>query len=175
MKKLFLLLAIVGMTAIQSCDGPEGPQGPPGPAGSSVEAEVFEIRNVNFIGDSNGFYGISYDLNPAILNSDMILVYRLKAVAGNLDVWESLPKTYYLPNGELDYNFDFTAEDIEIYLGFTSPEVLTAQYTSNQIFRVVIIPGYLSNKVSAIDTNNFDHIKTALKLTEEDFTGSQRN
>ena len=93
MKRIFLLLAFIGIGVTQSCEGPDGPKGTPGPPGASVEAEVFEIRNVNFIGDGNGYYGIIYDLNPAILNSDMILVYRLAGSSGGADIWESLPKT----------------------------------------------------------------------------------
>ena len=167
MKKLFLLLAVVaGMTFTQSCEGPEGPQGP---TGYSAEAEVFEIRNVNFLNDGSGFYGIIYDLNPAILNSDMILVYRLSGVTdGGLDIWETIPKTIYFDNGqELDYNFDFTTNDISIYLSYTDQSVLTPTFIQNQVFRVVIVPGYLTNKVGATDYNS---VKKALKLTEADFT-----
>src|SRR5262245_51787245 len=105
MKKIFLLLAVVAGTIFTSCEGPEGPQGP---TGYSVEAETFEIRNVNFVNDGSGYYGIIYDLDPAILNSDSILIYRLKSTSG-IDVWEPIPTTYYFDDGvneqELDYNF----------------------------------------------------------------------
>lgn len=169
MKKIFLLLAVVaGMSFIQSCEGPEGPQGPPGPTGYSAEAEVFEIRNVNFINDGGGFFGIIYDLNPTILNSDMILVYRLSGVSGGLDIWEPIPKTYYFSSGqELDYNFDFTTNDISIYLGYTDQAVLTPDFISNQVFRVVVIPGYLTNKIGATDYNS---VKKVLNISEADFT-----
>ncbi len=171
MKKIFLLLAVVGMTFLQSCEGDEGPAGPQGPAGPS--AEVFEIRNVNFINDGTGNYGIIYDLNPAILNADMILVYRLSGVSNGLDIWESIPKTIYFSNGEeLDYNFDFTTNDISIYLGYTDQSVLTPNFIQNQVFRVVIIPGYLSNKV-ANDTS-YGNVKEVLKLTDADFENSAR-
>ena len=171
MKKIFLLLAVVGMTFLQSCEGDTGPQGE---TGYSAEAEVFQIRNVNFINDGGGNYRIIYDLNPAILNSDMILMYRLAGVtSGGLDIWEPIPKTYYFNNGEeLDYNFDFTTNDISVYLGYTDQSVLTPAFIQNQIFRVVIIPGYLSNKIGA-DTS-YQNVKEKLKLTEEDFTQSAR-
>lgn len=172
MKKIFLLLAVVGMTFLQGCEGDTGPQGPAGQPGPA--AEVFEIRNVNFLNDGSGNYGIIYDLNPAILNSDMILVYRLAGVSGNRDIWESMPKTYYFSDGEeLDYNFDFTTDDISIYLGYTNQSVLTPNFIQGQIFRVVVIPGYLSNKVA--QTDSFDTVKEKLKLKDEDFTQSARN
>lgn len=167
MKRIFLLLAVVaGMTFLQSCEGDPGPQGP---TGYSAEAEVFEIRNVNFINDGTGFYGIIYDLNPTILNSDMLLVYRLAgATQGGLDIWESLPKTYYFSSGdELDYNFDFSTNDISIYLGYTNQSILSPAFIQNQVFRVVVIPGYLTNKIGATD---YDSIKEKLKLTDADFT-----
>lgn len=171
MKKIFLLLAVVAGTLLTSCEGPQGPQGP---TGYSVESEVFEIRDVDFFDDGQGFYGIIYDLNPEILSSDMILVYRLKEVTNNgTDVWESIPKTVYFSNGEeLDYNFDFTRYDISIYLGYTNPSVLTPAFTQNQIFRVVVVPGYLTNKITSTDYNT---ITRELKISEEDFTRSARN
>ncbi len=174
MKKIFLLLAVVGMAFLQSC---EGDMGPPGPTGYSAEAEVFEIRNVNFLDDGNGNFSIIYDLNPAILNSDMILMYRLSGVSNGLDIWEPIPTTYYFDNGnlpddELDYNFDFTTRDIQVYLGYTHPSVLTPPFIYNQIFRVVIIPGYLSNKIGT--DISYENVKEKLKITEEDFKQSAR-
>lgn len=170
MKKIFLLLAVVGMTVLQSCEGDAGPQGEPG---YSAEAEVFEIRNVNFINDGGGNYTIIYDLNPAILNSDMILMYRLAGVSNGLDIWEQMPKTYYFNNGEeLDYNFDFTTNDINVNLGYTDSSVLQPAFIQNQVFRVVVIPGYLSNKVGA--DLSYDNVKSKLNITDEDFKQSAR-
>ncbi|SCY88165.1 hypothetical protein [Flavobacterium caeni] len=171
MKKIFLLLAVVAGTILTSCEGPQGPQGP---TGYSVESENFEIRDVDFFGDANGYYGILYELNPEILNSDMVLVYRLAGVTNDgLDIWETIPETIYFPNGEeLDYDFDFTRRDISIYLGYTSESVLTPAYTQNQVFRVVIIPGYLSNKVGATD---YDSVTRALKISDADFTQLTKN
>ncbi|HMI06399.1 MAG TPA: hypothetical protein VK528_02545 [Flavobacterium sp.] len=169
MKKIFLLLAVVGMTLTQSCEGDPGPQGP---TGYSAEAEVFEIRNVNFVNDGSGFYGIVYGLNPSILASDMILVYRQSGSFNGNPIWESLPKTYYFSNGEeLDVNFDFTMNDISIYLDYTDPSVLTADFVQNQLFRVVIVPGYLSNKMSS---TKYDDVKKELNIDESDFAKSIR-
>ncbi len=162
-------MAVVAGTFFTGCEGPEGPQGP---QGYTVEAETFEIRNVNFVNDGTGYFGIIYDLNPAILNSDSILLYRLKSNGGT-DVWEPIPKTYYFSNGEeLDYNFDFTTSDISIYLGYTDPSVLQAAFIQNQVFRVVVIPGYLTNKLSGTDYNT---VTRELKLTDADFTSPAKS
>ena len=66
MKRIILLLAIVGTFAFQGCSGPEGPQGA---TGYSAEAEVFEVATS--FSASNNFAKL-VTLNPAILNSDMV-------------------------------------------------------------------------------------------------------
>lgn len=140
MKRILLLLAIVGMTALQGCSNDDDR------VDNDTIAEVFEInQNTNFNSLNN--YRISYTLNPPIYNSDMILIYRLDGQDAGQDVWVPLPKTYYFNGGdELDYSFDFSTREIFIYLGFTNSAVLLPEFTQNQVFRVVIIPGFLSNK-----------------------------
>lgn len=162
MKKIILLLAVVLTAGLQSCTGPEGPPG------YSAEAEVFEISNVNFTSDSQGSYGIVYDLNPQLAIADMILIYRRSATFNGSPVWESLPKTYYFDNGEeLDYNFDFTRMDLTINIGYTDVSVLTPQFMQNQLFRVVIIPGYLSNKNQTVDLNDYNAVIKAYHINEQ--------
>jgi hypothetical protein len=162
MKRIILLLAIVGTFAFQGCSGPEGPQGA---TGYSAEAEVFEVT-ASFSA-SNNFESL-VTLNPAILNSDMVLVYRLFDVVNGADVWRSLPQTVYLPQGELDYNFDFTKYDINIFLDSNFDlTTLSASWAQNQVFRVVIIPGYLTNRNSkAIDFNDYNAVVKAFNIHE---------
>lgn len=156
MKKILLFVLAIAATSFTSCTGPEGPRGQDG---TSVLAEVFEIKNVNFV-NQNGNYSVLYNLNPAIYLDDMILVYRRSGVSGGNNIWESLPKTYYFDNGgELDFNFDFTVQDIVISLGYTDTSVLLPEYLNNQLFRVVIIPGNLSNKKSVDLTDYYAVIK----------------
>ena len=85
MKKLFPFLAIAGMFAVQSC---EGPAGPPGPAGYTAESEVFEV-STSFSSITN--YSQTYPLNPDIRPEDNILVYELYNVQDNIDTWALLP------------------------------------------------------------------------------------
>jgi hypothetical protein len=162
MKRIILLLAIVGTFAFQGCSGPEGPQGA---TGFSAEAEVFEVT-ASFSA-SNNFESL-VTLNPAILNSDMVLVYRLFDVVNGADVWRSLPQTVYLPQGELDYNFDFTKYDINIFLDSNFDlTTLSASWAQSQVFRVVIIPGYLTNKNSkTIDFNDYNAVVKAFNIKE---------
>lgn len=160
-KKMLLLFVAAGMVFLAGCEGPEGPPG------TNVEAEVFELRNVNF--NSQGNYGIFYELDPAILEADMILIYRLTGVDGGAPVWQLIPQTYYPAEGEIDFNYDFTMYDINIYLEGTYDLALTPEYTQNQDFRVVIIPGYGSNfRKKQSDYNDYDAVMQAFHLKESD-------
>ena len=164
MKKIFVLLAIVGTVVLSGCEGPEGPQGAPGAQGADglSDAEVFELRNVNFTFNSaNGDYEIYQTLNPQILLADNLLIYRLSGtIDSSTPIWQSIPRTLFLQQGELDYDFDFSKEDFTIYAGGTYNLATTPNYLNNQTFRIVIVPGYLSNKGNAaqVDTDNYQAV-----------------
>lgn len=160
MKNLILFLAVFVAT-LSSCEGPQGPPGPQGPTGTSLESEVIQLNGVNF--NAGGNYGIFYDLVPAILSSDMVLVYRQSGTDGGNPVWQLIPKTYYIEEGEIDFNFDFTVNDVNIYIESTYDPLLTPEFINNQSFRIVIIPGYFSNRAS-FDFNDYDATVRALGL-----------
>ena len=152
MKKIILLFTIVGLFGFQSCSGPEGPQGP---TGYNVEAEVFEVY-ADFTTTNN--FSTLNNLNPPILSSDMILVYRLFEADNGADVWRLMPQTVYLTEGELIYNYDFTKNDINIFLDADFDlRTLTVAYSRNQLFRIVIIPGYFSSR-STIDFKDYNEV-----------------
>ncbi|HEY0091957.1 MAG TPA: hypothetical protein VGB43_05660 [Flavobacterium sp.] len=158
MKKILLIIAFISVSIFSSCEGPQGPPGPQGANGSTVEAEVVQISNVDFT--AAGSYGIF--VNLAILPSDMVLVYRQSGVDGGNPVWQIIPKTYYPTEGEVDFNYDFTQNDVNIYLESTYDLALTPQFTQDQNFRIVIIPGYFSKK--ALKVENYDSVIEALNL-----------
>ncbi|RZK10055.1 MAG: hypothetical protein EOO46_11910 [Flavobacterium sp.] len=148
MKRIFLLLAVVAMTALQSCEGdqgPVGPQGPQGPGDGDTISEVFELQNVNFQLNANNEYTIYRELNPVIFDSDNILIYRMTGtIDAQTPIWQLIPRTLFLNEGELDYDFDFSMEDFTIYAGGTYNLATTPQFINNQTFRIVIVPGYFS-------------------------------
>lgn len=149
MNRIFLLFIVVGLFGFESCTGPEGPQGP---QGYSVEAEVFEV-SADFTTANN--FSTLVNLSPSILTSDMILVYRRFDIYNGEDVWRLIPQTIYLPQGNFDYNFDFTKSDINLFLDSDFDlRTLPIEYSQNQLFRVVIIPGYFSGR-NSIDYNNY--------------------
>ncbi len=169
MKRIMLLLTIFGAVLASSCEGPpgfDGIQGPPGPSGPSGSAsEVFELRNVNFSLNANNEYTIYRQLNPVILLSDNILIYRL---SGTIDpqtpIWQLIPRTLYLQQGELDYDFDFSLEDFTIYAGGTYNLATTPSYLNNQTFRIVILQGYLSNKKGGVAIEDYNAVMAAYHI-----------
>lgn len=164
MKKILTLFAVVGLIAFSSCEGPEGPPGLPGP-----EAEVFELKSVNFAFNNDDGYNIYQKLTPLILPSDVILIYRLN---GTIDaatpIWQQIPRTLYTSQGELDYDFDFSKEDFTIYAGGNYNLSLTPEFLNNQTFRIVIIPGYFSTAGKSAKPDYSDYNAVIKKYNIDD-------
>jgi len=162
MKKITLLFALIGMIAMQSCTVNETSKQPD----NDTISEVFEVTR-NF-STANSFSTL-VSFGTPIYSSDMVLVYHLYDVVNGTDVWRLLPQTYYFTNGdELDYNFDFTRNDVNIFLDANFPlTTLSSAWTQNQTFRVVIIPGFFSNKVSnQVDFSDYNAVMKSLKIKE---------
>lgn len=165
MRKIVTMLVLIGITVLSSC---EGPQGPAGQNGYSAESEVFELKNINFGYNDVDGYNISQVLNPQINSSDNILIYRLSGtIDSSTPIWQLIPRTLYLNQGELDYDYDFSREDFKIYAGGTFDLALTSQYIQNQTFRIVIIPGYFSGKSKkTIDKNDYNAVIKAYHIDD---------
>ncbi|SEA03779.1 hypothetical protein SAMN05443667_101698 [Flavobacterium gillisiae] len=165
MKKISTILAIIGMIVLSSCSGPEGPPGYDGLDGQDgLVGEVFELKNVNFSYNATDGYTIYRALNPKIFASDVVLIYRMRGtIDANTPIWQLIPRTLFLPQGELDYDFDFSKEDFTIYAGGNYDLSTTPSYLNNQTFRIVIVPGSFS---TSINKNNYADVITALNIKE---------
>ena len=152
------MLAIVGTFAFQGCTVKDQTQ-------VNNLAEVFEVTTSFSAANS---YSRIITLNPPIYSSDMVLVYRSFDVINNQNVWRQLPQTVYIAQGELDYNFDFTRNDINLFLDSNFDlATLGAAYSQNQLFRVVIIPGYFSNKSNKeVNFNDYNSVVRAFNIKE---------
>ncbi len=142
MKPFIMFVSVVFAALFLSCTGPEGAPGRDAPLN-----EVFELRSVNFgYSAANGF-SIYQSLSPNIYASDVVLIYRMTGtIDANTPIWQLIPRTLFLPQGELDYDFDFSKEDFTIYAGGNFDLNLAPSYINNQTFRIVIVPGAFSNK-----------------------------
>lgn len=163
MKKLALvILVFVGMMGLQSCVREEVI------VDDHVDydtiSEVFEYTNVDFY---PGNYTVYLDFPHATYTSDMVLVYRLAGSGSAGDVWKLLPETYYFADGTLDFGYrnDFTQYDVKIDLYGYDLDGLSNDYKANQIFRVVVIPAFVSNK-SAIDFKDYNAVVKAYNVKE---------
>jgi hypothetical protein len=76
---------------------------------------VFEIKG-DFTPANQWMLYFKFPNTIEVLESDVVLVYILWELSNNLDVWRLLPQTVVLPEGILQYNYDFTLADIQIFL-----------------------------------------------------------
>jgi hypothetical protein len=153
MRKIFLLLSVVGTLAFTSCDNDDDVY-----VDNDTISEVFEVANVNFV--ETGDYTVTIPLEPKIYSSDVVLVYRLSGTdpLGD-DIWEQVPTRYYLDEGTLDYFTDFSVNSVAIYLDADFDPILRQDFSLNQVFRIVIVPGYFSDTVNV---NDYDAVMSAL-------------
>ena len=123
---------------------------------------VFETNQVSFLSTA---YTIKYVFPNAIYSSDMVLVYRLTGTSNGNDLWEFLPETHYFADGtrNFSYNFDFTRNDVQIYLEGNNLQTLDASFRLNQIFRIVVVP---ADFASTLKTTNYPAVIAALKINE---------
>lgn len=162
MKKIITILAVIGMLSLSGCTGPEGPPGVPGQDG--LIGSVIEIKNVNFFNDPTDGYIVYQKFAKNIYDSDVVLVYRLSGIINSTTpIWQPIPRTLFLTQGELDYDFDFSKQDVTIYAGGNYNLALTPQYINNQTFRIVIVP---ADFASTVNKNDYSAVISALNIKE---------
>ncbi|MDZ7613162.1 MAG: hypothetical protein U5K51_05215 [Flavobacteriaceae bacterium] len=158
-KKIFSLLVLVLL--FSACEGPSGPPGPPGDDGAVLVANAFEIE-VDF--NSGNGYRIIEDYGFDVFPFDVTLVYILWDQENGTDIWRLLPQIVEFQEGQLQYNFDFTQNDVSIFLdGTIDPGILGSEWTQNQVFRVVVIP---ADNVGLVNVNNLDEVMKAGGILE---------
>ena len=167
MKKIILLLAVVGMFSLQGCVGPEGPPGQDGFDGQDgLIGVVYENTSSNYYNftNSNNFK-VRFNFPNKLYDSDVVLVYRLGGVDGGKAIWEFLPQTYYQANDARDFsfNFNFTYSYVDIYLSGTNLITVSNVFRLNQIFRIVVVPAGFA---STLNKNNYNEVISALNIKE---------
>lgn len=158
MKKIITLLAVVGMFSLQSCTTTTDVN----PIDNDTISTVFEVTTS--FNTTNNFSKLTTFATP-IYSSDIVLVYHLYDVVNGNDVWRLMPQDYYIAgSGDLYYNFDFTKFDVNIFLDATFPlNTLSAVWTQNQTFRIVIVPASFA---TSVNTSNYSSVMAALKINE---------
>jgi hypothetical protein len=158
MKKIITLFAVTGMFILQGCTVTTEADS----FDNDTIAEVIETAPVDFTPNNFSF---RYNFRRSIVTSAVVLVYRLTGTVNGRDLWEFLPETYYFADGTRDfsYNFDFTNNDVQIYLQGNDLISVPAEYRLNQIFRIVIVP---ANLVNGIDKNSYPALMSAFNIKE---------
>jgi hypothetical protein len=151
MKKLTTMILVFASAFILSC---EGPMGPPGEDGTNLLGTIFELEG-DFQPSNNYELFFDFPNNFEIYDTDVVLVYILWDVVNlngkNTDVWRLLPQTIVLDEGVIQYNFDYTVNDVRIFLEATIPfsELLPAE-TQDQVFRIAVLPAdFIASKKAA--------------------------
>lgn len=157
MKKIITLLAVIGMFSLQGCSTDNT-------VDNDTISTVFENKNLYNFNSANG-YKVKFIFPYSIVSTDMVLVYRLTGTSNGNDLWEFLPETHYFPDGTRDFsfNFDFTKNDVQIYLEGNDLATVLDEYRLNQIFRIVVIP---ANLVYGINKSNYNEVISKLNIKE---------
>lgn len=140
---------------------PPDQKGHRGPVGQAYEVQAS-------FNESNDFSIISaFPDNVEVLESDIVMVYLLWEVdqeTGN-DVWQPLPVSVFFDDGELQYAFDHTIADVQLFLtGDKDLSTVGDEYTQDQIFRVAILPvDYVQSNI--VNVNDMEEVMKAVDTT----------
>lgn len=134
---------------------------------------VLDINNVNFSYDAQNGYFISRSFTKPLISTDVVLIYRRTGSASDGSaVWQSIPRTLYLDNGnELDYDFDFSRNDIMIYANGNYDISTTPAFLNNQTFRVVLVPASAGGKNANVDYSNYESVVKYFNIDDSKVKG----
>jgi len=143
-----------GTDGTDGVDGVNGIDGEDGQDGSNIP-ELFQVI-IDFNEETNFETLVDLPSDVQISPTDIVLVYIAKVISGGLGdppppptiIWEVLPKTMYLENGELTYGFKHTVISVDssliglrIFLdGSVDLNELPSELTQDIIFKIAVIP-----------------------------------
>jgi hypothetical protein len=165
MKRILSLISVFALllTACEGEPGPPGFDGLDGLDGAIIASSAFEIE-IDFNAANNFEFIEPYGFT--VLPSDVTLVYILWDTSNGQDIWRLMPQTVTFSDGSLVYNFDFTQEDVRLFLdGTTDFNALDNVWTQGQIFRVVVIP---ADNIDGIDVSNINAVLNANNIQSID-------
>ena len=199
MKKFIqLILAFTIVVCMASCKGEDGedgapgpagpagapgPTGPQGPAGASADsAQVFDItEEASFTAANQYTLGLRFNVDAQLGPADIMLAYRFVGTLPDSDIpfWSPLPLTYTVNAQSLTYNFAYSSTAFFITL-VSQADLAGADftnYTTNQAFRFVIIPGRAGRTAGApltkadlskypVDLNDYNAVVKYFKIND---------
>ena len=187
MKHLGSFFALLSAIILISCTGPTGPPGPPGFDGQDGQDGINILGSVyDIVGDftpSNDYslFSVFAEDVPGleVFETDVVLVYilwdQIDDPTGPIDIWRLLPQTRLLQEGILQYNYDFTFEDVSIFLESDfNLGILPPGDTDNQVFRIAILPADGTGKRN-LDVTNMQEVMDFLEVSESGIPRIDKN
>ncbi|MEE9362206.1 MAG: collagen-like protein [Cellulophaga sp.] len=178
MKNITSLLGVLFIIFTTSCEGPvgqdgfDGLDGNNGKDGGIAYSKVLEIED-DFTNTNDYTIKYQFPSTVEVFESDLVLVYLLFKTINDtngetVDVWRLLPQTRILDQGLLQYNYDHTYFDVNIFLeaDFNLSTLPTGD-THNQVFRIAIIPGEFVQG-SKLNKHKLSSVMQRLGVTEKD-------
>lgn len=171
MKTLTGILLLLAMAFLPACEGEPGPPGMDGMNGESFLGSVFRIDG-DFTSENNYSLYFKFPQSLTVYESDVVLVYILWEQAEDntgepLDVWRLLPQTVVLDEGVLQYNYDHTFLDVQIFLdGTVDFSTLLVGEAMDQVFRIVVLPADYAIS-QTLDVSEYDLLMKSLGVNPE--------
>lgn len=180
MKKLSTLI-ICAFFALASCgtDSVEGPPGPEGPSGVNGFIGTAIDLTGNFTSDNSYTLSLFFaDEGIEVFESDAVLVY-VKVGDGQIvdgspvEIFRPLPQTFFQRDKVVQYNFDFTFEDVFIFLDGINSDgtdldfaALDSEFRLNQKFRIIVVPAAFAQSKQQLDLTDINAVMKALNIKE---------
>ncbi|WP_047247708.1 hypothetical protein [Maribacter thermophilus] len=174
MKKITLLFSCLFATLFFSCEGPQGPPGYDGLDGQDGVNILGQVVDIQGTFSAENDYSLFYEFPQTIevFETDVVLVYLLWDVTedGNgdpVDIWRLMPQTRILDQGLLQYNYDYTFFDVNIFMeaDFDMGTLLPGD-TDNQVFRIAVVPA--ETATGKLDTSDINSVMSTLGISENE-------
>jgi hypothetical protein len=168
MKTISTFLLLFTAIIISSCEGPVGPPGVPGEDGDALIGTIFETEG-DFKASNNYELYFNFPNNFEIYDTDVVLVYILWETTNvngkQTDVWRLMPQTRFIDEGVIQYNFDYTVNDVRFFLEttFDFADLLPAE-TDDQVFRIAVLPADFIASKKSVEINDLDNLLKSPEL-----------
>jgi len=182
MKKATLLFGTFMTLLFISCVGPEGPPGFDGRDGldgldgqDGLDAPLSKVIDIEGDFTAQNEYSIFFEFPQTIevFETDVVLVYLLwdqteDSNGEAVDIWRLMPQTRILDQGLLQYNYDHTFLDVNLFLEADFDlGTLPAGDTDAQVFRIAVLPAEMLDG-SRMDKSNIANVMQTLGIDEND-------
>ena len=170
MKTITSIILLFAVVILTSCEGEQGRPGYDGVDGvDGIDGEIGSVFQTTGTFSSANDYTLYYAFPNEIYDGDVVLVYILwnqeESTTGDLlNVWRLLPQTRILDEGILQYNYDYTFADVQIFLdGAIDFTTLAPGDVEDQTFRIAVLPAALVTNKS-IDTSDLNSLMKSLEI-----------